>query len=149
MESCVCPYLISSFFQTCYECNERHLFSRTLKIALRVLPSGKVTIYHTAADIVSKWKCRIDTEMAFTVITGKNERPSKENVDIESSGKFELTQIAGNEADIMSDLSLEDSDSIKKVISRYSSKLPVQDSPSQDNRDCRQDESDRDTADPL
>ena len=107
-----------------------------------------MTIYHTAADIVSKWKCRIDTEMAFTVITGKNERP-EENVDIESSGKFELTQIAGNEADIMSDLNLEDSDSIKKIISRYSSKLPVHDNPSQDNRDCRQDESDRDTADSL
>ena len=100
----------------CCEARQEELFEKTVAVAFKVFPKKKTAIETMAARYLTKWKQHIDTEMAYTIITGFQRKHSEK----EDSSEDSMSEIAVNKEDMLRDLSAEDSDHVKAIVSSYS-----------------------------
>jgi len=66
-----------------------------------------------AAQYLTEWKQYIDTEMAYTIITGFQSKQGEK----EGSSEGDMSEIAGGEEDVLSDLSADDSELVRAILS--------------------------------
>ena len=63
----------------CYECNQKSYFKTIVKMAHKSLPRHREALDAIAAEYEIQWKAVVDSEMAYTIITGSESRRGTAN----------------------------------------------------------------------